>query len=237
MRDGAAMRLQVAMPLLVMVHRVSCSAAETIYAVQAETLPSASPSPAPHRFRYLYFLAGQSNMLGRGNGSALSDELLERLDSLGSISGPDAPMSFWASGLAGGASTSYANRSCEMGYEHHHSVLSPDSVDFLPVERLPLAPGSPQRPYCVSIRSTRLPLDSRDSHPWHSHPWQSRLAFGRNLCISWTPISDRSSHSVSHCTSSTQSGKSCCPSAPFRAPPSQTIGRLAATGTGPSWMT
>ena len=165
MRDGAAMRLQVAMPLLVMVHRVSCRT-ETIYAVQAETLPSARPSTAPHRFLYLYFLAGQSNMLGRGNGSALSDELLERLDSLGSISGPDAPMSFWASGLAGGASTSYANRSCEMGYEHHHSVLSPDSVDFLPVERLPLAPGSPQRPYCVSIRSTRLPLHLT----WHSHP-------------------------------------------------------------------
>ena len=89
---------------------------------------------------YAFFLAGQSNMVGRGNGTALSGELLQMLLSLSSPDDQDAPIAFYAANMAGAASTSYRDSLCSMGSEHRYSTLDVRSRSFQPIERLPLTP-------------------------------------------------------------------------------------------------
>ena len=89
---------------------------------------------------HLYFLAGQSNMVGLGNGSALSAELTARLQALSRPGDPTAPITYYAATHAGGASTSYSRASCVMNSERDQRVLDRKSPDFQKVERLPFAP-------------------------------------------------------------------------------------------------
>ena len=89
---------------------------------------------------HLYFLAGQSNMVGLGNGSALSAALMARLQDLSRPEDPAAPITYYAATHAGGASTSYGRASCVMNSERDHRVLDRSSPDFQKVERLPFAP-------------------------------------------------------------------------------------------------
>ena len=89
---------------------------------------------------HLYFLAGQSNMVGLANGSAVSAALMARLQDLSRPEDPAAPITYYAATHAGGASTSYARKSCVMNSERDHRVLDRSSPDFQKVERLPFAP-------------------------------------------------------------------------------------------------
>ena len=89
---------------------------------------------------HLYFMAGQSNMVGFGNGSALSAELMARLQDLSRPGDPAAPITYYAATHAGGASTSYGRTSCVMNSERDQRVLDRSSPDFQKVERLPFAP-------------------------------------------------------------------------------------------------
>ena len=89
---------------------------------------------------HLYFMAGQSNMVGLGNGSALSAELMARLQDLSRPGDPAAPITYYAATHAGGASTSYGRKSCVMNSERNQRVLDRSSPDFQKVERLPFAP-------------------------------------------------------------------------------------------------
>ena len=89
---------------------------------------------------HLYFLAGQSNMVGLANGSALSAALMARLQDLSQPEDPAAPITYYAATHAGGASTSYARKSCVMNSERDHRVLDRSSRDFQKVERLPFGP-------------------------------------------------------------------------------------------------
>ena len=62
----------------------------------------------------VFLLAGQSNMVGRGNGTALSKSLLRRLHSLSDPKKGDCPIGYYAAGLAGAGSTSYNASVCSM---------------------------------------------------------------------------------------------------------------------------
>ena len=88
----------------------------------------------------VFLLAGQSNMVGRGNGSALSTTLLQRLRSLSNLKSRDSPIAYYAAGLAGAGSTSYNETVCSMGIEHRYPVFDPRSSAFQPIERMTLAP-------------------------------------------------------------------------------------------------
>ena len=102
---------------------------------------------------HLFFLVGQSNMVGLGNGSALSAELLQRLQDLSRLTDPAPPVSFYAANNAGGASTTYGSTTCGAGISwkplssSYATKEAPtmdktdgDSLWIEQVERLPLAP-------------------------------------------------------------------------------------------------
>ncbi len=146
MRSHARVRLRLARLLLTLVHRVTASAVDPPAAlggvVQPATRAYADGTPANASILHLYLLVGQSNMVGRGNGADVSRELLGKLNSIGSRTDLDAPVTFYAAGMAGAGSTSYADTGCTLGFEHNYPVLEVGSSAFQPVERLTLAPGS-----------------------------------------------------------------------------------------------
>ena len=78
----------------------------------------------------VFLLAGQSNMVGRGNGTALSESLLRRLHSLSDPKKDDSPIGYYAAGLAGAGSTSYNDSVCAMGIEHRYPVFDLRSSAF-----------------------------------------------------------------------------------------------------------
>lgn len=134
----------VARLMLTLVHRVASTAIEPHATLNGPVQPAdrahADHTPANASILHLYLLVGQSNMVGRGNGNDLSRELLGKLSTVASMTDPNAPIAFYAAGMAGAGSTSYANTGCTLGFEHSSPVLEVGSSAFQPIERLPLAP-------------------------------------------------------------------------------------------------
>ena len=134
----------VARLLLTLAHRVASTPIEPYTTLNGPVQPAGraygANLPANASVLHLYLLVGQSNMVGRGNGDDLSRELAGKLNAVGGLANPDAPVAFYAAGMAGAGSTSYASTGCTLGFEHSEPVLDVSSSAFQPIERLPLAP-------------------------------------------------------------------------------------------------
>ena len=145
----------------------------------------------------VFLLAGQSNMVGRGNGSALSENLLRRLHSLSDPSKDDSPIGYYAAGLAGAGSTSYNDSVCSMGIEHRYPVFDLRSSAFQPIERMRLAPVEG----CVWEKAIfrldthfgpeiSLGLALNEQWPTRRIVLSKRALSGSTLATGWTPGTD-----------------------------------------------
>lgn len=150
---------------------------------------------------HLFFLVGQSNMVGFGNGSALSAELLNRLQGLSRLTDPAPPVSFYAATHAGGASTTYGSASCVMDSEKGHRIMDRMDRDFQPVERLPLAPVQACRWEQDILRlDTRfgpeisLGLALNEQWPERNFVLSKRAVTGSSLAGDWTPNNNHSGY-------------------------------------------
>ena len=145
----------------------------------------------------VFLLAGQSNMVGRGNGSVLSKRLLERLHSLSDPKKEDSPIAFYAAGLAGAGSTSYNETVCSMGIEHRYPVFDVRSTTFQPVERMRLAPveGCAWEKAIFRLDTHFGPeiamgLALNEQWPTRRIVLSKRAASGSTLAGSWAPGMD-----------------------------------------------
>ena len=145
----------------------------------------------------VFLLAGQSNMVGRGNGSALSKKLLRRLHSLSDPTKDDSPIGYYAAGLAGASSTSYNDSVCSMGIEHRQKVFDLRSSAFQPIERMRLAPvdGCAWEKAIFRLDThfgpeISLGLALNEQWPTRRIVLSKRALSGSTLATGWTPGTD-----------------------------------------------
>ena len=159
--------------------------------------PKAGSGGADDEEVMVFLLAGQSNMVGRGNGSALSEHLLRRLHSLSDPKKGDSPIGYYAAGLAGAGSTSYNDSVCSMGIEHRYPVFDLRSSAFQPIERMRLAPVEG----CAWEKSIfrldthfgpeiSLGLALNEQWPTRRIVLSKRALSGSTLATGWTPGTD-----------------------------------------------
>ena len=145
----------------------------------------------------VFLLAGQSNMVGRGNGSALSKKLLRRLHSLSDPTKEDSPIGYYAAGLAGASSTSYNDSVCSMGIEHRQKVFDLRSSAFQPIERMRLGPvdGCAWEKAIFRLDThfgpeISLGLALNEQWPTRRIVLSKRALSGSTLATGWTPGTD-----------------------------------------------
>ena len=178
---------------------VACAATPDVspHAIQPLDLEGRAMSGGSDDEVMVFLLAGQSNMVGRGNGTALSKSLLRRLHSLSDPKKGDCPIGYYAAGLAGAGSTSYNDSVCSMGIEHRYPVFDLRSSAFQPIERMRLAPVEG----CVWEKTIfrldthfgpeiSLGLALNEQWPTRRIVLSKRALSGSTLATGWTPGTD-----------------------------------------------